>query len=104
MTLRTASLGFASAFILIAVAPAFAGESGTILDSQQTNVITGNNNSVVNRSSQQSTTIQRGRGRSDSGTSVINTQSNDVLGNYNNARNINKQESDTRQNSRRGHQ
>ncbi len=102
MSLRTASFGLASALLLITGIPAFAGgDSATILDNQQTNVITGNGNSTVNVSKQRSTTTQRGRRTGDSGTSIVNTQSNDVFGNGNDTVNVNKQESITRQDSRR---
>ncbi len=101
MSLRTASFGLASALLLMTGIPAFAGGSATVLDSQQTNVITGNGNSTVNVSKQRSTTIQKGRKTGDSGTSIVNTQSNDVVGDGNDTVNVNKQESITRQDSRR---
>jgi hypothetical protein len=101
MSLRTASFGFASALLLLTGVPAFAGDSATVQDNQQTNTVTGNGNTTVNVSKQRATTIQKGRRTGDSGTSQVNTQANDVLGDGNRTVNVNKQESITRQNSRR---
>ncbi|MEI6427989.1 MAG: hypothetical protein WCO45_06300 [Pseudanabaena sp. ELA607] len=68
------------------------GSSATIQENGQTNVITGNGNSVSNRSSQTNVGVRNGR-RTGGDTGIVqrNTQGTDIQGDNNTVRNNNRQ-------------
>ncbi len=98
-----------SAAVITAAAIGFAmpvmaqnGSSATIQESSQTNVITGNGNTVSNSSRQTNVGIRNGR-RTSGNTGVVqrNTQGTDVQGDDNSVRNSNSQTNvDVRNNGR----
>jgi hypothetical protein len=94
MSLRNISIALASVVVL-AAAPAFAGDAGTSLSNIQTNQTTGDRNTSRNESTQRSVTGQRGGKTGDAATVISNDQMNDTVGNRNNSRNINDQRSGT---------
>ncbi len=87
-----------SAIIIAATAlggalPAFAGgDTAVIQDNNQTTVITGNGNSVTNRSTQTNVGVRNGR-RTGGDTGIVqrNNQATDVAGDNNTVRNTNRQ-------------
>ncbi|MEI6427990.1 MAG: hypothetical protein WCO45_06305 [Pseudanabaena sp. ELA607] len=72
--------------------PAFAGDTAVIQDNSQSTVITGNGNSVTNRSSQTNVGVRNGR-RTGGDTGVVqrNNQATDIQGDNNSVSNINRQ-------------
>ncbi len=73
-------------------AVAQSGSSATIQENSQTNVITGNGNTVTNSSRQTNVGIRNGRGTSgSSGVVQRNTQGTDIQGDNNDVRNRNNQ-------------
>ncbi|MFN5857195.1 MAG: hypothetical protein ACK456_15095 [Pseudanabaenaceae cyanobacterium] len=101
-SLQKISLALMAAVTVGGALPAFAGDTAVIQDNNQTTVITGNGNSVTNRSTQTNIGVRNGR-RTGGDTGVVqrNNQVTDVAGDNNTVRNTNRQTNvDVRNNGR----
>ena len=90
-------LGFSVATLGLAL-PAHAGDTATVVDSQQNAIVTGDGNTVNQNNNTAVNNRQTGRRNSNAtGSSVSNRQSVDILGNGNHTRQTNNTNIDNHQ-------
>lgn len=95
MSLRNLSCSL-FALVSLAGAPAFAQNTGIVINNDQTTVITGSGNSAQSTSSQSVRDSRGSRSTGDTGVSISNRQTCDILGNNNSCINNNTQTVDLR--------